>query len=651
VKRIIIIVSVVVFLLLAGLVVGLTTARSKNDKGTPIKTEVVRRGDFVIKINASGNLESLLTVDVKSNVEGEIKKLNVKDGEFVEKGQVLLKINDEQIREEMKQAEANVSAAQAQLEQAIRSLSIKQKQLESDLQQQKDAVSQAQAAYNVAKATTLQQIAQQETEIQNIKGNLEQDNIALRQAQISLKQAEITLSDLEQAESAAKVDLENALSELKRTQELYDKKFVPKKTLEDSQASYANASSRYESAQKKVLSQKETINSQKETVTMREQAVQMRKISLEFSEQNLKLIKQTRAAQEEQAMTQLKISQTRLKQLEDSINDEKDISRFSLESAKANLLRAQSTLNNQKERLGWTTITAPMSGIVINLVVEEGEIVTSGRSAFSQSPALMQIVDLSKMVVKTFINEVDMEKLSVGQKAEIRTRAYPNKVYRGEVKEISPSGQARDNIIYFEVIIAVLGSPKELRPGMTADIDIVVLERKDSLLLPIEAVKTEQSATALLTVTEKEIGKMKVDQAVELESERGAKLQGKISKVNPENKEGNVEVTLASARRGPRSGKATYKLTVNGKTIADIPAEVDSKRESYVMLMPKEKGKDSAKNGEIKGIKKVVKIGDQNESDVEILEGLDVGDKVIIQIEQPESSQQNRQQNNQQRRR
>lgn len=493
-KRIVLIGSVVIVLILVGLGIGFTTRSNNNDKALQ-KTEVVKRGDFVLKINASGNLESLLSVEVKSNVEGEIETLDVEDGDFVEKGQILLQIDDKQITEDMKQAEANVKAVEAQLEQAKRSLEIKVKQLDSDLQQQQDNVAQAKSSYNVVKATTLQQLSQQETAIQNTKESREQDNIALRQAKIALTQAEINLSDQEQTESAAKVDLENAASELKRTQELYDKKFVSQKELEDVQASSANASSRYETAQKRVLSQQETVQSQKENIDSRERAVQMRKTTLNFEQQNLELLKQTRAAQEEQALTQLKIAQTRFAQLKENIDNEKDISRLSLESASANLLRVQSTLNNQQERLEWTTIIAPMSGIVINLQIEEDEIVTSGRSAFSQSPPLMEIVDLSQMVVKTSINEVDMEKLKVGQPAEIQLRAYPDRTYRGEVREISPSGQPRDNIIYFELLVAVLGSPQELRPGMTADVDIVVVERQNALILPIEAVKSERAMT------------------------------------------------------------------------------------------------------------------------------------------------------------
>jgi len=628
VKRIIVIVSVVMVLILAGLVIAYAATRGKKDNGVSLKTEVAKRGDFVIKINASGNLESLLTVQVKSNVEGEISKLFVKEGEFVEKGQVLIQINDKQIKEDMKQAEANVSAAQAQMEQAIRSLEIKKKQLDSDLQQQRDAVVQAQTSYNVVKATTLQQISQQETDIQNTKDSMEQDNIALRQAEIAAKQAALSLDGLKQSESAAKVDLDNAESELKRTQELYEKKYVPKKSLEDAQASYANSKSRYESAQKNILSQQETIKSQQEAVDMRKNAVQMRKTTLVFEGQNLELLKQTRAAQEEQAVTQLKIANTRLKQLEENINDEKDVSKFSLESARANLLRNQSTLNNQKERLGWTTIIAPVSGIVTDLAIKEGEIVTSGRSAFSQSPALMQVADLSRMIVKTSINEVDMEKIAIGQKVEIKTKAYPDKVYRGEVREVAPSGQPRDNIIYFQVEISVLDSPKELRPGMTADVDIVVVERKDELLLPIEAVKSEQASSALLTVSN--VSQLKVGQSVELESERGAKFQGTVSKLISDNKEGNVEVTLASAKKGIRPGNTTFKLTVNGNTIPDIPAVVRSGKESYVMLMPKGKGKDTAGSEAVKGIRTLIEVGEQNNAEIEILSGLNAGDQVII---------------------
>ena len=652
--------SIIMTVFLATLSIWLV-ACGKNEVKMLRKTETVKRGDFVIKINSSGNLESLLSVEVKSNVEGEIENLHVEEGDFIEKDQILLQIDDEQVKEEMKQAEANVSAAQAQLEQARRSLTIRQKQLDSDLKQQRDSVTQAQSGYNVAKATTKQQISQQNTDIQNTIQALEQDRTALRQAEIARRQAEFTLSELGEAEKAAKADLDNAESELKRREELYENKFIPKKSLEETQAALVNARSRYESAQNRVLSQKETVQSQQETIDTRQRAVQMRETTLKYEEQNMELLKQTREAQEEQAITQLNIAQTRLTQLEQNLNDEVDISRFALESARANLLRTESSLKNQRERLEWTTVVAPMSGVVINLEVEEGEIVTSGRSAFSQGPAIMSIVDLSQMVVKTYINEVDMEKLGLGQKAEIQVRSYPNRPFLGEVREISPSGEARDNIIYFEVMIAVLSSPQELRPGMTADVDIIVVERQATLLLPIAAVQSQRVMVANLMLPAEDAGRLVFNQPVELGLGTGGKSLGIISRLTSGAEGTHVEIALTGAGERFSQGSASVDLRTASYSNRNIPAVLRFGRLYYATQLPageakngvrisaaksvkkeakdsdkteavkgtKGRAKDSAKTGTEEGISTLIQVGVQNNTHIEVLSGLDEGDEVI----------------------
>ena len=243
----------------------------------------------------------------------------------------------------------------------------------------------------------------------------------------------------------------------------------------------------------------------------------------------------------------------------------------------------------------------------------------------------MSIVDLSQMVVKTFINEVDMEKLKLGQKAEIQVRAYPDRPFQGEVREISPSGQARDNIIYFEVMIAVLGSPKELRPGMTADVDIIVVERKNSLLLPIEAVQSDRGMTAILTVPSEEAARLTSRQSVELEIGPNSRFPGTISRVTSGAERGSVEVALDTGNRRVRPGRSTVKLMVDGNTISDIPAMLRLGKQYYVMLIPEGKEKDAGKNGDVKGVKTVIEVGEQSDTDLEILNGLGEGDQVLVQ--------------------
>ena len=262
--------------------------------------------------------------------------------------------------------------------------------------------------------------------------------------------------------------------------------------MEDAQAQHVNAEVQYQNAQKRVESQEQTIESQDRTIKVRETSIASRKLTLENQKKNLEDLKKMRQNSEEEAKLRVENSKTRLDELLRTLENEELLTEQSRVSADANRLRRESTLKNQTERLEWTTIKAPMSGIVTLLELEVGEIVTSGRSAFSQSPPLMTIVDPSKMVVKTFINEVDMERLEDGQKAEIKVDAYQSKTYEGQVYEISPSGQQQDNIISFEVMIEVLGSPAELKPGMSTDVDIITYEEKNVLMAPIDAIIREK---------------------------------------------------------------------------------------------------------------------------------------------------------------
>ena len=117
-RTIVLIISVLI--LVAVVAIGATKIFGKKDNkdSTDEKKEVVRRGQFIVKVRESGNLEPLISVDVRSNVEGEIETLYIQEGAVVEKEQPLLKIDDEQVREQEKQASANRDARKAQVQQA-----------------------------------------------------------------------------------------------------------------------------------------------------------------------------------------------------------------------------------------------------------------------------------------------------------------------------------------------------------------------------------------------------------------------------------------------------------------------------------------------------------------------------------------------------
>ena len=619
-KKVIIAAAVVLVLVVAIGWVVLGRGGNGQDPALDQKIEVVERGDFQTRISATGNLEPLIDVEIKSNVEGEIINLYVKNGDPVEKDQVLLELDPELYEEEKKQAEADVAAAEAQVTQAQLNIKLKDERLDSQLTQANADLKIAEANFETTKASTITQVSQAETNIQTTKNSLEQDRIALAQANIALAQAKITLSENEASLRSAKVSLDNAKSELKRNTELYDKKLISKKALEDAQAQHANAEVQHENASTRVDSQKESITSQEKTVEIRDSAINSRETTLATEQKNLEHLKNMRQKAEEEAKLRVENSTTRYQELIETFDNEKLLTKQSEVSAKANRLRRQSTLKNQSERLDWTVIKAPMAGIVTLLELEVGEIVTSGRSAFSQSPPIMTIVDPSKMVVKTFINEVDMERLRLNQRAEIKVDAYQTKKYDGKVYEISPSGQEQNNIISFEVMIEVSGSPEELRPGMSTDVDIITYEEKDVLLLPIDALINEASATVTAQVDDTK--PYKVKQPIEIQTISEKIFRGTVSNVGAN----DVTISLDGSQRGIRPGPTTLSLLVKGKKKADgVRATITMSKGKSVML-------DDGGKGTRTGIE----VGMQNETQVIVKSGLKAGDRVVLQQRKPQ---------------
>ena len=126
-KKWLIIGSIAIVVIVIGLIGATQINFGDNKDNEEIKREVVRRGQFLVKIQESGTLRSLIEVDVRSNVEGEILEVFVEEADLVQEGDPLLKIDDEQILEDMKQAQAYRDARQAELDQAELRIQIAEK--------------------------------------------------------------------------------------------------------------------------------------------------------------------------------------------------------------------------------------------------------------------------------------------------------------------------------------------------------------------------------------------------------------------------------------------------------------------------------------------------------------------------------------------
>ncbi|MCD6329499.1 MAG: efflux RND transporter periplasmic adaptor subunit [Candidatus Cloacimonetes bacterium] len=145
-------------------------------------------------------------------------------------------------------------------------------------------------------------------------------------------------------------------------------------------------------------------------------------------------------------------------------------------------------------------VTAPVSGMIINKNVEEGEMVVSSES-YSGGTVLITIADLSQMIILTDINEVDIGKISLGREAKITIDAFPDKKYKGKITHISPMATiANNNIRIFQVKISIEDNLVELRPGMSANVTIIGKTRNEVVTIPIQAIFQDDNGNDIVYI-------------------------------------------------------------------------------------------------------------------------------------------------------
>ena len=310
----------IVIIVVTGGLIYMRYLRNGNNKKELLRTAVVEQGDIVIKIAESGQVESVTTVDVKSELAGEVKKLFVEEGDSVSPGNDLALIQQE--------------------------------------------------------SSQAQQVAQARASVES-----------------------------------AKLDLEEAEKNLERKKELYQEGFIAKKDVEDVEKLYKSSKIQYNLAEKQlwlVLGESESI-----------------------SAQNLALKKY------------------------DSV-----------------------------------IIKSPISGKIINIYVEEGEIITSGTKALGDGgTTILTIADLNRLVIKADINEVDVNKIQVGQTVKIGFDAIRGNIYQGKIKKIALAGSVTQNIVVYPIEVEIQEPDEMIRLGMTADLDIILEKAENVLCVPKEVVR------------------------------------------------------------------------------------------------------------------------------------------------------------------
>jgi HlyD family secretion protein len=188
-----------------------------------------------------------------------------------------------------------------------------------------------------------------------------------------------------------------------------------------------------------------------------------------------------------------------------------DMAKTELDLAKARYQQAVASLDQAEYNFNKTTMTSPMEGIVTSLNAEVGEIVMIG-TMNNPGTVIMTISDMSEIETEVEVDETDIAQVRIGQEAEIKIDAYPDTTFKGKVTEIGHTARisglgTQDQVTNFLVKVMLLDEVPNIRPGMSASVDITTNYRADALNVPIQAVvMREEKTDTLMAKEEKEEG-------------------------------------------------------------------------------------------------------------------------------------------------
>ncbi|MBC8159338.1 MAG: efflux RND transporter periplasmic adaptor subunit, partial [Alphaproteobacteria bacterium] len=332
----------------------------------------VERGTLVSSVSSSGTLNAVVTVQVGSQISGQISELSVDFNDHVSEGRVIARIDPRSYEARVAQAEAELAIAQA---------------------------------------------------------NLALKKAALERAKASVQNARAELSAAEAQTENIRVAVENTARDLERKESLLKRGTIAQSQLDSAKTAYEQAVAQFNAAQAMQLAQSSQIASRSAEIKMAEAEV---------------------------------------------VN------------ARAQVDQKKAILQQSRLDLDHTYIRSPVEGVVIDRAVDLGQTV----AASLQAPTLFTIAqNLRDMQVEVSVDEADIGRIKVDQRVVFGVDSFPDKKFEGRVKQIRLSPKGTQNVVTYTVVVSTGNPDMRLLPGMTANVQVMIDERKDALKIANAALR------------------------------------------------------------------------------------------------------------------------------------------------------------------
>jgi len=409
-----------------------------RENGPRYRLERAERGPLVAAVSATGNLNAVTTVQVGTQVSGQIKELYADFNSVVRKSQVVARIDPATFEAKVKQARADVDSA---------------------------------------KATVLNQEAQ----VERARADVGNARSSLAEGKAQTARAQVTVAD-------AKRDLD-------RKGELFQRTLIPKSEYDTAQAVYDAAGAMLDAARAK--------------------------------EESL-------AGAIESAQAQLRVAQAML------------------QAARAQVEQKEAALHQTRLDLEYTTIRAPVDGVVVSRAVDVGQTVAASLAA----PTLFTIAkDLTKMQVEASVDEADIGRVRVDGPAKFTVDAFAGEAFTGRIVQVRKAAQIVQSVVTYTVVVAVDNPDGKLLPGITANVKLVVADRPSVLKVSNAALRFRPPGSSEGKAKE---GKVKEDKVKEDKPKEDKPKEDKVKEDKPKERKSKSERTAqrGDGRGSPESGPA-----------------------------------------------------------------------------------------------
>ena len=287
--------------------------------------------------------------------------------------------------------------------------------------------------------------------------------------------------------------------------------------------------------------------------------------------------------------------------------------------ARGQLLRAEASLDLAKERLADATVRAPSAGTILNKTVEAGQIIASSTNAVSGGTTLVQMADLSRLEIRTLVDEVDIGQVHSGLSVESKVEALADERFIGSVMMIEPQAVVQLSVTTFPVLSQIDNTEGKLLPGMNADVSIVLRRKPGVLTIPNEAVRTPSDGVEVKRMLGLDLSGDGGSGDGGGRAERGGSGGGRGSDGGGSGAEDTrARFANVSAADRQRMIAGFREAANNGDR---DPFGLDGRREDAVVFVYDELGRITTKD---------IVVGVRDWENTEVLEGLEPGEEVLL---------------------